>query len=108
MFKLLPLIFLEILLQNFCFSCHFFFCPPLVRGIIFVMSLQLFEGEKKKKVNFFFFSFNVKFRAINPTIPRVFRMDGPGDEEGKDEGHWFSVVTVVCCIYKDSIRCQGE
>lgn len=60
MFKSLPLIFLEIFLQNFCFSCHFFFCPPLVGGIIFVVSLQLFEAEKKKKkksglVYFYFF-----------------------------------------------------
>lgn len=56
MCKPLPLIFLKILLQNCCFSCHFLFCPPLVRGILFVMVLQLFFGEEEKKfVDFYCF-----------------------------------------------------
>lgn len=86
MCKQLPLIFPKILLQNCCFSCHFFFCPPLVRGILFVVLLQLFWGRKKKKKKQFvgiFFQFYRQIQGMpvcNYSIPRVHRMKGPGDE----------------------------
>lgn len=84
MCKSLPLIFLKILLQNCCFSCHFFFCPPLAQGILFVMSLQLFfEGGRRKK-NQFVDIFSVLLSnsgnaCMQLMISCVHRMEGPGN-----------------------------